>query len=163
MSPGDVRLGAWTHQPRAAYADADPYTRARRARDGVSPLSQAEGLSFIARRDASGEPLRPTCDYVIAGRPLAARLWTLSVLTPDGRPAHAPAGPASISSAEIVRDQEGRFMVLASAKARPGNWLALPDEERFVLLLRLYDTTGSATAGVLSADQLPTLRPERCA
>ena len=68
----------------------------------------------------------------------------------------------SISSAEIVRDQDGRFEIAASANARAGNWLPLASGKSFRLMLRLYDATGSAAAGVMSREQMPTLRKGSC-
>ena len=50
----------------------------------------------------------------------------------------------------MVRDQDGRFDVIASARARSGNWLPIAGDAPFQLMLRLYDTTGSAAAGVMS-------------
>lgn len=158
---GEVHLGPWTAQPRAAYADADPYTRAAQARTGVSPLSQAEGMSFIADRDSEGARLDPSCDYVISGQTPTARLWTLSSIDPDGRPIANRSGRNAISSAEIVRDQDGRFEVIASANARPGNWLPLDEHGRFELMLRFYDTTGGSAAGI-SQEQMPTLAKVLC-
>ena len=160
---GETRLGPWIHNPRAAYADADPYTRAHRARMGDVPLSQGEGLLFFATASADGSPLDPRCDYVISGPMPPARLWTLSAMTPDGQPTQATATRTSISSAEIVRDHAGGFDIIASARARPGNWLPLPPTGAFVFMLRLYDTSGSAAAGVMTGDQMPGLRRGRCA
>ncbi len=159
---GETHLGPWRANPRAAFADADPYTRAERARTGESPLSQAEGMSFIAARDSDGNRLDPRCDYVFAGPLPAARVWTLSSIDRAGRPLANPAGHNAISSVEVVRDQDGRFDVIASARARSGNWLPIAGDAPFQLMLRLYDTTGSAAAGVMSQDQMPSLRRAAC-
>ncbi|TIQ00823.1 MAG: DUF1214 domain-containing protein, partial [Mesorhizobium sp.] len=56
---------------------ADPYSKARVAREGVLALGQAEGLSFVAERDSDGELLKRQCAYEIEGGFPTARFWTL--------------------------------------------------------------------------------------
>jgi hypothetical protein len=162
VNVGSVELGPWRGNPRAAYTDADPYTRAVRARSGQSPLSQAEGMTFLAALDDSGARLNPRCDYVIAGAMPAARLWTLSSMDGDGRPVRNATGRNAITSVEIVRDQNARFEIVAAAQARAGNWLPLAPDESFQLMLRLYDTAGSAAVGVMSREQMPSIRKGTC-
>lgn len=162
VAPGDVELGPWRGNPQAAYADADPYTRAKRAQTGESPLSQAEGLTFIAARDDDGDRLDARCDYAIGASMPAARMWTLSSIDPAGRPIANTAGRNAIASSEIVRDQDGRFEIVAAANARAGNWLPLAHGETFRLMLRLYDTTGSAAAGIMAREQMPSVRKGTC-
>ena len=86
VSFGFVELGPWRGNPRAAYGDADPYTRAARARTGEAPLSQAEGLTFFATVDDEGARLDSRCAYTIGGAIPAARLWTLASLDRNGKP-----------------------------------------------------------------------------
>ncbi|MFN3888998.1 MAG: DUF1214 domain-containing protein [Beijerinckiaceae bacterium] len=159
---GEIELGPWRSNPRAAYSDADPYTRATRAHTGESPLSQAEGLTFLASRDDDGHRLDSHCDYVLGGAIPAARLWTLSSIDARGAPVPNAIGRNAISSAEIVRDQDGRFEVIAAPGARAGNWLPLARGHSFQFMLRLYDTTGSAAAGVMSREQMPFIRKGSC-
>jgi len=159
---GESTLGPWSANSRAAYVDADPYTRAAKSRSGESPLSQAEGLTFIAVVDDAGDRLDARCDYAIGGALPAARVWTLSSIDAKGAPVGNATGRNAISSAEIVRDQDGRFEIVASANARAGNWLPLASGKSFRLMLRLYDATGSAAAGVMSREQMPTLRKGSC-
>lgn len=162
LNVGSVELGPWRGNPRAAYTDADPYTRAIRARSGQSPLSQAEGMSFFAASDDSGEKLTTRCDYVVAGAMPAARMWTLSSIDGDGRPVRNATGRNAITSVEVVRDQTAQFEVIAAAHARAGNWLPLAEDQPFQLMLRLYDTAGSAAVGVMSREQMPTIRKGNC-
>lgn len=162
IAAGDAQLGPWRGNLRAAYADADPYTRAQLAISGTSPLSQAEGLTFLAARDDDGARLDPACEYVMAGAMPAARLWTLSSVDANGTPIANGAGRNAISSAEVVRDQNGQFVIAVAASVRAGNWLPIAGSQSFQLMLRLYDTTGSAAAGVMSRDQMPRVRRGSC-
>lgn len=159
---GETHLGAWRGNARAAYSDADPYTRALRARNAESPLSQAEGLTFLAARDDTGERLDPRCDYTIDGAMPAARVWTLSSIDRTGAPVANATGRNAIASTEIVRDQTGGFEIVASPHARAGNWLPLNEAAPFQFMLRLYDNTGSAAVGVMSREQMPRVRKGTC-
>lgn len=155
--------GPWRSTPKAAFASADPYTRAALARNGKVPLNPSEGLSFTAAVDETGAPLLTTCDYVVTGPIPAARYWTLTPLTAQGALAATGNDRTGLTSAEIVRDGAGRFEIVASLNARPGNWLSLPASAEFMLALRLYDTPASSLASAMSANQMPRLRKERCA
>ncbi len=48
---GAVSIGPWTTFPDLGTPDADPYSKARIAREGVLSLGLAEGLTFVAQRD----------------------------------------------------------------------------------------------------------------
>ncbi len=162
VSFGFVELGPWRGNSRAAYADADPYTRAARARTGQAPLSQAEGLTFFASVDDQGQRLDSRCTYRIGGAMPAARVWTLSSIDRIGKPLANETGRNAISSVEIVRDQDGRFEVVMASAARAGNWLPIATVESFQLMLRLYDATGSAAAGVMAREQMPAITKGSC-
>jgi len=44
------------------------------------------------------------------------------------------------TSQEIIRRADGTFEITVGPRARPGNWLPSGGIERYVLVLRLYDT-----------------------
>lgn len=161
MGLGAVRVGPWTGWPKTGSPDADPYARAVLARTGETPLGITEGLSFIARSDSAGALLDPRCDYVVSGAVPSARWWTLTALAPDGRLADNPARINGLGSAELLRRSDG-FEIVVSASARPGNWLPIAADQAFVLMLRLYDTTMSATASALDEKNMPSIARGRC-
>ena len=45
---GALTVGDWTAFPAIGTPEADPYAKARIARDVILPLGRAEGLAFIA-------------------------------------------------------------------------------------------------------------------
>lgn len=159
---GAVRAGPWTGWPKTGSRDADPYARAVLSRTGETPLGSAEGLGFVARGDSSGALLDPRCDYSVRGPVPAARWWTLSAMTPEGRLIENPARIYGFTSAEIVRGANGGFDIAVSRAARPGNWLPVAPDRPFVLALRLYDTTISATASALDGISMPVISRGRC-
>jgi hypothetical protein len=158
-----LSIGPWTVSEKGGTPDADPYTRAAIERSGEIPLAQGEGLQFIAQVDDSGAALNPRCVYRVGRAAPPARYWTLSLVDAQGFPIENPAGRYGFRSSEILRSADGGFAIAVSAQARPGNWLPIGAESRFALLLRLYDSPVSATAGAIEKTAMPHIARESCA
>ena len=159
---GAVRSGAWTAWPRNGAPDADPYSRAIVARSGELPLGLGEGLAFTATRDSADQPLVGRCTYRIVGRVPQTRAWTITAETRDGSLMPNAAERYGFTSSEVVRDGAGRFAIVLSRSASPGDWLPLGVDGRFEVVLRLYDTPVSATAAALDPALLPRIEREAC-
>lgn len=160
--PSAVHVGPWVIQSRTGQRDADPYARAAIARAGLVPLGTGEGALFIAREDSSGRPLSGACDYVMAGPLPSARAWTLAATDRSGHAPDNPSGRRALTSAEVLRDSNGRFAVALAADPLAGNWLPVPRAGRFTLWLRFYDAPIAATAGSLKPGDLPAIERTAC-
>jgi hypothetical protein len=159
---GTVEAGPWTYRPSIGTTEIDPYARAMLARSGELPQGNAEGLSFSARRDSSGAPFDPACDYIVTGNAPRARYWTLSLQSAEGDLVANPAGRYGFTSAEILRSADGGFAIIVSRQARPGNWLPTGNAARFALVLRLYDTELDTRSEPLDAAAMPEITKVRC-
>jgi Uncharacterized conserved protein len=147
---GAIRVGVWSAFPQAQLASADPYAKSHRARAGRLLYGSAEGLTFTARTDEAGNRLTGTCSYRVTGISPPARLWTLYAADPSGLPLPTPAGlPAGANSLTVLRDAEGVFDITVSSRARPMNWVALPDTGAFTLVLTLFDTPAAGNSGLI--------------
>jgi hypothetical protein len=83
---------------------------------------------------------------VLTGVTPQARFWTLTLYDPEGQLVANSLRRQGFTSQEIIRRADGSFEVTVSPRARPGNWLPTGGIERYVLVLRLYDTPiGAAT------------------
>jgi hypothetical protein len=157
MSFGALSLGAWKANPRSGTSGIDPYARAVIARNGELPVGTGDGIRFTASVDDSGRPLDGRCDLVIRGTTPAARYFTLTLYTPAGSLVANSLSRFGFTSQELVRDRSGDFEVVVSPRARPGNWLPTGGVERYVLVMRFYDTSlGIATRAGREAP-MPTL------
>ena len=156
------KIGPWSVSPRAGTPDADPYARASLERSGEIPLALGEGLQFIARTDDSGGALDSACRYRIGAKTPPARYWTLGIVDRKGFPIENPAGRYIFRSSEILRAASGDFQIAVAAEAQPGNWLPTGTARRFTLVLRLYDSPVSATAGAIERSALPTIVRDAC-
>ncbi len=134
-----LHVGPWTAYPSRGTPDADPYSKARFARDAELPLGRAEGLAFIASRDTSGQQLRRRCTYRVEGTVPVARFWTLYAAAADMAPSPRPDAPEGLQSQQIVRRKDNSFEITASAHPSAGNWLVLSGAGPMSLVLTLYD------------------------
>jgi hypothetical protein len=143
---GELALGAWTAYPRNGTTGIDPYARAAVARNGELPVGVGDGIAFTATADDDGHPLDGRCDVVVSGTTPPARYFTVTLYTPSGQLVANSLDRSGFTSQELVRAPSGNFDIAVSPRARPGNWLPTGGIERYVLVMRFYDTSvGMAT------------------
>ena len=157
-----LQIGAWTARPKTGTADIDPYSRAAIARSGALPVAIGDGVAFVARTDDNGRPLDGRCDAVLSGTTPAARFFTLTLYDPDGKLVPNSLDRQGFTSEELVRHQDGSFEVEVSPRASPGNWLPTGGVERYILVIRFYDTSvGVATRAEREAP-MPSVKTGGC-
>jgi hypothetical protein len=137
---GAINIGAWTAWPKNGTVDIDPYARAAVARSGVLPVGLGDGIAFLATTDDDGRPLDGRCTVVISGTTPPARYFTVTLYDPDGRLVANSLHRQGFTSEELLRNQDGSFTIAVAPRARAGNWLPTGGVERYVLVLRFYDT-----------------------
>jgi hypothetical protein len=143
---GGVTIGTWTGWPRNGTPGIDPYARAIVARTGELPIGSGDGVAFYATTDDAGKALDGRCDVLVNGVTPQARFWTLTLYNPEGRLVANSAQRQGFTSQEIIRNADGSFDITVGPRVRPGNWLPSGGVEKYVLVLRLYDTpVGMAT------------------
>ena len=149
---GAVTIGAWTAFPKSGTRDIDPYSRAAIARSGELPVGSGDGVAFVARTDDNGKPFDGRCEVHINGTTPQARFWTLTLYDPLGRLIGNAVDRQGFTSQEIVRNADGSFDVVVAPRTRAGNWLPTSGVERYMLVLRLYDSpVGVATRAAREA------------
>lgn len=159
---GAVRIGGWTSFPKTGTSDIDPYARALIARTGELPIGSGDGVAFVARSDDSGAPLDGRCDVVLSGITPPARFWTVTLYDQNGQLVGNAASRFGFTSLEIVRKSDSSFDIAIAPRARPGNWLPTGGIDRYILLLRLYDTpVGIATRASKEAP-MPSIQMRAC-
>ena len=160
---GAIKIGSWTAYPKSGSAEIDPYARASIARSGELPMGLGDGVSFIAKSDDAGRPLDGRCDVLISGTTPQARFFTLTLYGLDGRLIANSMNRHGFTSQELVRKADGRFDVVVAPRARPGNWLPTGGVERYLLIMRFYDTpVGIATRAEREAPMPALQTRETC-
>jgi len=142
---GPVEAGPWIAFPDLGTTLADPYSRARFAREGGIPFGRAEGVVFTATQDSAGQALSRTCTYRVEGSMPSTRFWTLHAADMLGVPL-PPLGrrPAALNS-EVILHRPGNALVISvSPHPHPENWLPVTGQQAMQLVLTLLDTPVSA-------------------
>ncbi len=159
---GALTVGGWTSFPDAGTPQADPYSKARIAREADLPLGAAEGLTFTAGVDSGGERLRRECTYRIEGQMPPARFWTLHVPGAASPRAGMPSiRAAALGSNSVVRESDSSVLVTASRHPSPGNWLGLTGSGPMTLVVTLYDTPVASNENI-AATELPQVLRVGC-
>lgn len=160
---GAVTLGAWTAWPRTGTVGIDPYARAMIARSGELPIGVGDGVAFYAQADDQGKTFDGRCDVDISGITPTARFWTLTLYDLEGKLVANSINRHGFTSQEIIRSSDGSFTIRLGPRARYGNWLPTGGVERYILVLRLYDTpVGVATRAGREAP-MPAIMARECA
>lgn len=134
-----VRAGAWQANLLAGSPDADPWTRAIVARDGLLALAPEETLYYTARIDSEGRTLDGSCRYRLDGWDPGARWWSLTAYGADNYLIPNPEGRHSISQSTIVRRKDQSWSLVVGPDPVSGNWLPVKAGEPFDLTIRLYN------------------------
>jgi hypothetical protein len=159
---GALTIGAWTAWPKTGTADADPYARANIARTGQLPIGLGDGVSFSAQTDDAGKLLDGRCDVILDGITPTARFWTVTLYNADGQLVANSVNRYGFTSQEIVRRAEGSFQIAVSPRATAGNWLPTGGVDRYVLILRLYDTAVGVSTRAGREAPMPNVTTRIC-
>lgn len=134
------RVGAWSANTLAGSPDADMYTRASVALNGLLALGRDETMYFIATQDSNGQALRSNCNYRIEGVPPKARWWSITAYADDIFLFDAPNGHYSLNGSTAKLDAQGRFAFTTGPAEQPGTfWMPTPGKRGMLLTLRLYN------------------------
>lgn len=159
---GTLKIGAWTARPKSGTSDVDPYSRATIARSGELPIGTGDGIAFTARVDDGKRQLDGRCDVVVSGVTPAARFWTLTLYDPTGQLVANSMNRYGFTSQELVRASDGSFEVHIAPRARAGNWLPTGGLDRYMLVLRLYDTPVGVATRTQRDAPMPSVATASC-
>ncbi|MBX9588135.1 MAG: DUF1214 domain-containing protein [Hyphomonadaceae bacterium] len=138
-------FGPWTSWTAAGRPEADPYTRAHTARNGLLPVSSTLELTFRAKTDSNGSRLTSACDYTIVLPSTEAAWWSLAVFDGQGRLVQNGAERHAFNPQTAMREPDGRVAIAVARDARAGNWLPSGRSSRIVLVFTVQDAALAAT------------------
>ncbi|MFZ1105523.1 MAG: DUF1214 domain-containing protein [Hyphomicrobiaceae bacterium] len=134
-------FGPWVTWVAAGRPEADPYTRAHVARNGLLPLSSTAVLTFKAKTDSRGTQLSSACDYAVIMNDFDPTWWALAVYDGQGRLIANAADRYAFNSSTAMLRVDGGTVINLSRDARPGNWLPTGRSNRIVLVLTVQDAS----------------------
>ncbi len=156
------RYGPWAFWFREGAADADPYTIARVARQGVLPVTAASEMVFTATRDSAGSHLSGDCTYEIRGYSMPALWWSIAAFKSDGEIMPSKTGRSGFSSGNILAAADGSFTVRLSADVQPGNWIPSARGNRVILRLSVLRPLNPDNLLASANDILPEITLLEC-
>jgi hypothetical protein len=159
---GALQIGAWTAWPKTGTADADPYARATIARSGQLPIGLGDGVSFTAQTDDDGKTFDGRCDVLLSGTTPTARFWTITLYDPAGQLVANSVNRFGFTSQEIVRNADGTFEIAIAPRASAGNWLPTGGVDRYLLVMRLYDTAVGVSTRAGKEVPMPAIKTGAC-
>jgi hypothetical protein len=157
-------VGPWVIWPAAGRRESDPYTRAHFSRIGALPLSTVVARTYTASSDSDGARLHSSCDYVVTGKHLANRWWSLSVFDRRGNLITNSINRHTFTRDTIALDTDGGFVATLSRDIGPGNWLPTGGAGRLAIVFTMVDTEARALTREVDDETtaLPDIRRVRC-
>lgn len=137
-------FGPWTTWPLAGRPEADPYTRAHIAHTALLPLSSTLELTYRARADSTGGRLTSACDYAIIIEGLESVWWSIAAYGGQGQLIQNTAERYGFNTSTVMREPDGRAVIMLARDARPGNWLPVGGS-RLSVVLTVQDATWAAS------------------
>ena len=155
-----ISIDDWRSDWSIGSENADPYVRARVARNGLMGLRKEEAVYFLKTVDNAGDALSEACTYRVSGGSFPAAWWSITLYDADNRLPMNDDARLSFDQSQA----EGRagtsasdwsFIVSSSAPEPPDTaWVSSRAGGAFDLTLRLYQPSAA-----LLEDPSATLSP----
>lgn len=157
-SPAFFKNGNWMGTTNLPLGK-DPLLTAQIALFALYALPSEEAVYLFGKRDDKGDLLNGSNDYEITGNisQLKAGYWSITVYGRDLFLIPNEANRFSFNGANVHTDSAGNFRIVLSASPKPGNWLPVPKQGKFSLLLRVY-MGEREFLNQLSTTPLPTVK-----
>ncbi|MBV9955974.1 MAG: DUF1214 domain-containing protein, partial [Pseudolabrys sp.] len=91
-----------------------------------------------------------------------ARFWTMTLYNADGQLVANSVNRYGFTSQEIVRRADGSFEIVVAPRATSGNWLPTGGVDRYLLVLRLYDTPVGVSTRAGREAPMPAVMTRGC-
>jgi hypothetical protein len=159
----EIHNGPWFTSEDFGANTASDRVRTMVARKGLFALKKDETIYFTSTRDDDGQALDAACDYVLAGGPLAARWWSVTVYAADDFLVANPANRYSYDMNSVSAGPDGHYAIRISPRPQDGDWLfaGQAGDGPFSLTLRIYNHEAEVHSD-LTGVALPSIRKEGC-
>lgn len=147
VHPGSVLRDGWILDMSVGRYGTNYLLRAATAERGVG-ANLAEAVIYPAlfeQADDDGEPLDFTLRFPPGQAPPAQTFWSLTAYGPEGYLVQNSAGIQTVGHIEALEFGADGSLEIAVQTADPGprlprsNWLPIPEQGQFSLVLRVYD------------------------
>ena len=146
-----IQNGCWRVNPKMDLEN-NHFQRAIIAVGGLFALRESEVLYFVANKDDQGRPLHSDYQYELIGAAPNARYWSFTMYASDHylvpnkakqfgynlETVNYDFAPLDKSSHQI-KIKNSHFRIVIDKKEQVENWLPVPQDDNFVINLRLYN------------------------
>lgn len=138
-----IDIENWRSDWSIGSENANPYVRARVARNGLMGLRKEEAVYFLKTVDEDGAPLSEACTYRVSGGDFPAAWWSITLYDSENRlPMNEDAHLSfDQTQAEMINGGNANawaFQVSAQTPETDEAWLSSKAGGSFDLTLRLY-------------------------
>lgn len=164
-----INVDEWRSDWSIGSENADPYVRARVARNGLMGLRKEEAVYFLKTEDDAGEALSDACTYRVRGGQFPAAWWSITLYDAENRLPMNEDDRLSFdqTQAENLYGEEASdwsFIVSATApEATDAAWVSSRAGGSFDLTLRLYQPSPDLLEDPAAALTPPKIERLSCA
>lgn len=138
-----IDIDDWESDWSIGSENANPYVRARVARNGLLGLTKEEAVYFLKTVDEDGAPLNEACTYRVSGGELPAGWWSITLYDSESRLPMNEDQHLSFDQTQALQLTEGddsawAFQISATPPETGSAWVSSKAAESFDLTLRLY-------------------------
>ena len=118
---------------------ADLLTIAQVAVYGPYALTKKEVIYLSTNTDSEGNALDPKADYVISGKKLDAKYWSITAYDENGFLIKNPINKYSYNLEDVKYEADSTsYKINLSGTEKKENWLPINDVQKTSLIIRLY-------------------------
>jgi hypothetical protein len=133
-------IGSWqTVDKDKDLSTADLLTIAQVAVYGPYALTKKEVIYLSANTDSDGNALDPKSDYVISGKKLDAKYWSITAYDENGFLIKNPINKYSYNLEDVKYQADSTsYKINLSGSEKKENWLPINNVKKTSLIIRLY-------------------------
>ncbi|MEL6413581.1 MAG: DUF1214 domain-containing protein [Pseudomonadota bacterium] len=162
-----INIDNWQSDWSIGSESANPYVRARVARNGLLGLRKEEAVYFLRTVDDDGAPLSEACIYRVSGGELPAGWWSITLYDSDSRlpmneDAHLSFDKTQALQLSDGEDRAWAFQISSTAPDDSTAWVSSNAGDVFDLTLRLYQPEQTLLDDPNSALPPPSIERVSC-
>ncbi|PIF30560.1 hypothetical protein CLU81_0996 [Flavobacterium sp. 9] len=137
---------------------ADLLTIAQVAVYGPYALTKKEVIYVSTSTDSEGNELDPKADYIISGKKLNAKYWSITAYDENGFLIKNPISKYSYNLENVKYEADSTsYKINLSGTEKKENWLPTSDAKKTTLIIRLY-LPSDELRNNLTVETLPTIQ-----
>lgn len=137
---------------------ADLLTIAQVAVYGPYALTKKEVIYLSTHTDSDGNTLDPKADYIISGKKVDAKYWSITAYNENGFLIKNPINKYSYNLEDVKYEADNTsYKINLSGTEKKDNWLPVSNAEKVSLIIRLY-LPSEKLRDNLSVETLPTIQ-----